>query len=59
MIFRAHTTPHLLYEVIAVRDSNALGSIPFFFFSPITTVSPMEFFNTSLDNIQRENVPLH
>lgn len=31
MIFRARTTPHLLYEVIAVRDSNALGSIPFFF----------------------------
>lgn len=57
MIFRARTTPHLLYEVIAVRDSNALGSIPFF--SPITTVSPMEFFNTSLDNIQHENVPLH
>lgn len=58
MIFQAHTTPHLLYEVIAVRDSNALGSIPFFF-PPITTVSPMEFLNTSLDNIQRENVPLH
>lgn len=57
MTFRAGNIPYVHYETAAVTDSNTLVSTQYFF--PITTVNPIEFLSTSLDNIQHENIQLH
>lgn len=57
MTFRARNIPDVHYEAAAVTDSSK--SPPSHFFFPITTVNPIEFLSTSLDNIQPKNIQLH